>query len=73
MVREIPNFPTPPLEQVDEQYAAELDRQEERAASAAPRKKIPWPNTSVAPTKSPHMSGKQAPKLQSPQAQQRRR
>jgi hypothetical protein len=34
MVREIPDYPTPPLEQVDEQYANELHRQEQRAARA---------------------------------------
>ena len=35
MVTEIPNYPTPPLEEVDEQYAAELRRHQARAA--APR------------------------------------
>ena len=54
MVTEIPNYPAPPLEQVDEQYAAELDRQEKRAAAARAPKQIPWSNTSAAPTKSPH-------------------
>ncbi len=34
MVREIPDYPTPPLEQVDEQYAAELRRQEKHAEAA---------------------------------------
>ena len=34
MVTEVPDYPTPPLEQVDEQYAAELDCQEKRAAAA---------------------------------------
>ena len=37
MVTEIPNYPTPPLEQVDEQYANELHRQQERAESARAR------------------------------------
>lgn len=32
MVREIPDYPTPPLEEVDEQYAEELRRREERKA-----------------------------------------
>jgi hypothetical protein len=34
MVREIPDFPTPPLQQIDEEYANELHRQEQRAARA---------------------------------------
>src|ERR1700686_3087699 len=33
MVTETPDYPTPPLEQVDEQYAAELQRHEARAAA----------------------------------------
>jgi hypothetical protein len=36
-VTEIPNYPTPSLEQVDEQYAAERRRQEERAESTRTR------------------------------------
>ena len=43
MVREIPDYPTPPLEQVDEQYANELHRQEERAESARAREEIAGP------------------------------
>jgi hypothetical protein len=34
MVTEIPDYPTPPPEQVDEEYANELRRQEQRAARA---------------------------------------
>ena len=41
MVTEIPNYTTPPLEQVDEQYAAELRRQDERAESARAPKEDP--------------------------------
>src|SRR5450631_148444 len=41
MVTEIPDYPTPPLEQVDEQYAAELRRQEKRAESARSPKEDP--------------------------------
>ena len=41
MVREIPNYPTPPLEQVDEQYAAELRRHEAYAAAARVPKEDP--------------------------------
>jgi hypothetical protein len=43
MVREIPNYPTPPLEQIDEQAAAEVARATKRAEAeraaylAAPR------------------------------------
>ena len=41
MVKEIPDYPTPPLEEVDEQYAAELRRQEQRAAAARIPKEDP--------------------------------
>jgi hypothetical protein len=34
MVREVPNYPDPPLEQVDEQYAKELRLKEQRAETA---------------------------------------
>jgi hypothetical protein len=34
MVREIPDYPTPPLGQIDEEYANELHRQEQRSARA---------------------------------------
>ena len=37
MVTEVPDYPTPPLEQVDEQYANELQRHEQRAKSARTR------------------------------------
>ena len=40
MVKEIPDYPTPPLEQVDEQYAKELRLKEERAESARAREEI---------------------------------
>ncbi len=40
MVREIPDYPTPPLEQVDEQYANELHRQQECAESARAREEM---------------------------------
>ena len=40
MVREIPDYPTPPLEQVDEQYAKELRLKEERAESARAREEM---------------------------------
>ena len=35
MVREIPDYPTPPLEQVDEEYAAALRREQARAEAAS--------------------------------------
>ena len=60
MVREIPDYPTPPLEQVDEQYAKELRLKEERAESARAREEFlaqhqptqnkANPATSTAPT-----------------------
>jgi len=37
MVTEVPDYPTPPLEQVDEEYANELRRQEQRAKSGHAR------------------------------------
>jgi hypothetical protein len=40
MVTEVPDYPTPPLEQVDEQYAAELRRQEERAEASRVREGV---------------------------------
>ena len=40
MVREIPDYPTPPLEQVDEQYAKELRLKEQRAESARAREEM---------------------------------
>src|SRR5450631_2276933 len=43
MVREIPDYPTPPLEQVDEQYAKELRLKEERAESARAREEDAGP------------------------------
>jgi hypothetical protein len=58
MVREIPNYPDPPIEQVDEQAAAEAAR---RPSTAPPTKKSPdnalpaSRNTSAAPKKSPHI------------------
>jgi hypothetical protein len=50
MVTEIPDYPTPPLEQVDEQCAAELDRPEKRLQLPDPPQQILWSNTSAAPT-----------------------
>ena len=70
IVREIPNFPTPPLEQVDEQYAAELDRQEEPAASARSKKEDPLAEYFGGADKIPAHLRKPSSKLQSPQAQQ---
>ena len=40
MVKEIPDYPTPPLEQVDEQYAKELRLKEQRAESARAREEM---------------------------------
>ena len=40
MVREVPNYPTPPLEQVDEQYAKELRLKEQRAETARAREEM---------------------------------
>ena len=40
MVREIPDYPTPPLEQVDEQYAKELRLKEQRAETARAREEM---------------------------------
>src|ERR1019366_8981160 len=39
-VREIPDYPTPPLEQVDEQYAKELHLKEERAETTRAREEM---------------------------------
>jgi hypothetical protein len=40
MVTEIPNYPTPPLEQVDEQYAKELRLKEQRAETIRVREEM---------------------------------
>jgi hypothetical protein len=40
MVKEIPDYPTPPLEQVDEQYAKELRLKEQRAETARAREEM---------------------------------
>ncbi len=40
MVTEIPDYPTPPLEQVDEQYAKELRLKEERAETTRAREEM---------------------------------
>ena len=40
MVREVPDYPTPPLEQVDEQYAKELRLKEQRAETARAREEM---------------------------------
>jgi hypothetical protein len=40
MVTDVPDYPTPPLEQVDEQCAAELRRQEERAEASRVREEV---------------------------------